>query len=302
MKSILMSVIVSIVILTLTAPSQAQRRKVATIKTAGEPATVIYKQNFDEENILDNFQEDAEWSDTPGGAFGSLGALKLSGGGKNAERYMKWANNDTTIAFMYYAHGVTEAYIQGRASKAGKNLHAYFKCDKQDEWVAAKIKASSLTGFGGGSSSPGETFRNIIFVADVADKNIDEPFLLIDNIVIFSGTDGQPPSAAPTKLKASWYADANAVSLNWDLAKDDVGIYRYEIHRSESEEFKPARATRIGVVSDNYYEDTTATAGKTYFYRVVGKDMGGFTITSKPVKYSAEKTTTATTPDSTDEF
>lgn len=282
-------VIVGVVVgLTVTLPALAQRRTVSGPTQPGEPAKLLYKQDFEEPNVVDNFQETATWADEPGGAFGSKGALKVLGtGGRVAERYLKWVNQDTTIAFMYYPHGAQSAYFQARADKAGKNLHAYFKTDVQDKWQFARIKADSLVGFGGGASSPGESFRNFMFHIETVDKQVEDPYLLVDNIVIFSGPDGTPPSAPPKNLTASWYAEGGAVSLNWDVAKDDVGIYEYEVHRSESPDFVPARETRLAVIHDNYYEDRGVQAGKTYYYRVVGRDLGGYTVVSDAVKYES---------------
>ena len=208
--------------------------------------------------------------------------------GDSVERYIKWTNENTTIAFMYYPHGVKEAYFQAGAVKAAKNLHAEFKCEKQDAWQFARIKADSLVGFQGGSSTPGETFKNLIFVASAADKAVENPYLLIDNIVVYSGDPTNPPSA-PGKLTVTMNKQNNAAGLNWDPATDDVGVYKYDVFRGDTQEFETNAKTRLASISDNYYEDPTTAAGKTYYYKVVAKNVGGLEKASDVVKYVSEK-------------
>lgn len=266
--------------------AQAQRRTTVTAApAAGKPLNVIYKQDFNEDGVLDNFQESASWCDDPAGAFGSKGSLKTSG---SAERYMKWVNDGTTIVFMYYLHGMHTAYFQAFGNKANKNLHAELSCEKQDVWQSAKIKADSLVGWGGGASSPGETFKNMLFVAEGADKSVENPYMLIDNVVIYSGDPVNPPSA-PGKLEVSLNKENKGASLNWDPSTDDVGVYKYEVYRGETETFEANAKSRLATVADNYFEDLTTEAGKTYFYKVVAKNVGGLEAASAVVKYASEQ-------------
>ncbi len=48
-------------------------------------------------------------------------------------------------------------------------------------------------------------------------------------------------------------------------------------------------AEQMKFLYDNYYEDATTVAGKTYYYKVVAKDMGGYELASAVVKYVAEQ-------------
>lgn len=269
--------------------AQAQRRGGDAPKQAGQPAKVFYKQDFNAEGNVDNFEGPVAWTDEPGGALGSAGSMKITapGGAGTAERYVKWADEDATMVFMAYPHGITSAYFQAHGAKAGKNLHAYFRVDQPDQWTMVVLKANSLVGFGGGASSPGEAFRNFMFVIEGADKNVEEPYLLIDEVVVYSGEDGQPPAAPPAELAANFYAEKKIASLNWKPAKDDVGVYKYEVHRSDKENFTPAKETQLAIVADTYYEDPKCEPNKTYYYKVVGKDMGGFKAASAEVKYVA---------------
>ena len=265
-------------------PSYGQRRTGAGPKEPGEAARVLYKQNFEDDAVLDNFEGEVSWTDDPAGAFGSKGSLKISGSG---ERYIKWVNEDTTIAFMFYAHGAKGAYFQGRGEKAGKNLHAYFNIDAQDTWQFVRIKADSLVGFGGGASSPGESFRNIVWHVEEFDKAVENPYMLIDNVVLFNGPAGTPPKAPARNVTAKWYAQGNAVSINWEQSQDDVGVYQYDVHRAETQGFEPSKDTRLATVTDVYCEDKTTAAGKTYYYKIVARNLGGYTLASDEVKYEA---------------
>ena len=283
--------VVAGIVLALGTQAQAQRRTQTGPKAAGAPAKIIYKQNFDEDGIVDNFQGTVAWTDDPAGAFGSKGSMKITPGpeGGNAERYIKWINDDTTIIFMFYAHGAKAGYFQGWAEKAGKNLHAEFPFEVQDTWQMVKIKADSLVGFGGGASSPGEAFRNIMFHCAEFDKAVENPYMLVDSVVVFSGPEGTPPKAPAKNVTAKWYAQGNAVSINWEQAQDDVGVYQYDVHRAETPGVEPSKDTRVATVTDTYYEDKTTAAGKTYYYKIVAKNPGGYTAASDEVKYEAQQ-------------
>ena len=66
-------------------------------------------------------------------------------------------------------------------------------------------------------------------------------------------------------------------------------MYVYEVHRSETASFEPSRKTRIARINDNYFEDKTVEAGKTYYYKIVAEDVGGFALNSEEVKYVSEQ-------------
>jgi hypothetical protein len=259
-------------------------------KSSGTPAKVLYKQSFDQEQMIDSFQ-DATWIGDGAGAFGSNGAIKITAaqGKVGAERPMVWVNDETTICFLYYAHGVQTAYFQGKGKKANMNLHAFFPIAQQDTWQVARIKAGSMVQFHhGGVSTPGEEFSNAVFYVDEWKANVKDAYLLIDNIVIFSGEDGLSPSAPPRGVSAKWYPDAKAASINWSEAIDDVGVMVYEVHRSEVAGFQAEANTRLARLNDNYFEDKSVEAGKTYFYKIVAEDIGGHKIVSDEVKYISD--------------
>lgn len=260
-------------------------------KAPGAAAKVIYRQDFDDEGGLDSFYKalghgnHTDWIGDGAGAFGSKGAIKITsaGGNPGCERYLDWKDENTTIAFMIYPHGVKSAYLMGHGAKAGKNIRAYFPITAQDQWQLVRVKASAFS-----NGTPGESFRNLLFLAEEWDPNVKDAYFLLDKIVIFSGDDGQPPSAGPREVKVTWFEKNKAASINFSPAADDVGVYLYDIHRSESAAFEPTRETRIARVNDTYFEDKSVEAGKTYYYRIAATDVGGFAVTSDPVKYDSE--------------
>ena len=263
-------------------PAQAARRG-SSEREEGEPATVIYRQMFDEDGMLDNFSAAGgglvTWEGNNAGAYASPGAMRIAGDSQwpSAEKYMKWEDRDTTITFMYKSEGVKSAYFQGSAQKSGGNVHAYFPTTGGG-WQFARIKASSMIPFAGGGAGADDIFRNILFVLETQDKTVDEPYLLIDRIVIFSGKDGKRPTQPPSEVTAEWDEEAGAVCLNWTAGVDDVGMGYYSVYRATTEKVPVKSETRLAKVYDNYYEDKTAEPGMTYYYLVVGVDLGGFAI------------------------
>jgi hypothetical protein len=92
-------------------------------------------------------------------------------------------------------------------------------------------------------------------------------------IRIAAGVDGQPPSA-PGTLSAS--GSNGTVTLNWGVATDNVGIARYNVHRSTTSGFTPAAGNRIGETTQLSYADSGLASG-TYYYRVTASDAAGNT-------------------------
>ena len=84
-------------------------------------------------------------------------------------------------------------------------------------------------------------------------------------------SDTQAPSP-PGSLAAS--VSASTVSLTWNASTDNVGVLRYNVHRSTTAGFTPSVANRIGQPAGTSYSDPGLGAG-TYYYKVTAEDAAG---------------------------
>ena len=64
------------------------------------------------------------------------------------------------------------------------------------------------------------------------------------------------------------------VNLSWAAATDNVGVARYNVHRSTTSGFTPNTANRIAQPTGTSYSDTGLGSG-TYFYKVTAEDAAG---------------------------
>ena len=64
------------------------------------------------------------------------------------------------------------------------------------------------------------------------------------------------------------------MTLGWAAASDNVGVVRYNVHRSGTAGFTPSTANRIGQPTGTSYTDSGLAAG-TYYYRVTAEDAAG---------------------------
>jgi hypothetical protein len=146
--------------------------------------------------------------------------------------------------------------------------------------VATQARANALSGSAGalrigGNSVWGEWFAGKVDDVRVYDKALTAAQIQTD-MAMPVGTPAAPdttPPSAPGSL-----ATANGlgrVTLTWSAATDDVGVARYQVHRSASTGFTPSAANRIATVtSGTTYADTGLAAG-TYRYRVIAEDQAG---------------------------
>jgi fibronectin type 3 domain-containing protein len=84
-------------------------------------------------------------------------------------------------------------------------------------------------------------------------------------------TDSQPPSP-PGTLTAT--GGQSTVTLGWGAASDNVGVTRYNVHRSTTAGFTPSAANRIAQPTGTGYTDSGLVPG-TYYYRVTAEDAAG---------------------------
>ena len=83
--------------------------------------------------------------------------------------------------------------------------------------------------------------------------------------------DTTPPSA-PSGLTAS--TAVGSATVSWTAATDNVGVVRYNVHRSTTAGFTPATANRVGQPIGTSHTDSGLAAG-TYYYRVTAEDAVG---------------------------
>lgn len=83
--------------------------------------------------------------------------------------------------------------------------------------------------------------------------------------------DTEAPTAPPnlTATGGSQRAD-----LTWDAATDNVGVTRYNVHRSTTSGFTASAANRVGTTTQTSFADTGLAAGK-YYYLVTAQDAAG---------------------------
>ena len=84
-------------------------------------------------------------------------------------------------------------------------------------------------------------------------------------------TDSEPPGA-PGSLTAT--GGINSVALSWIAAGDNVGVVRYNVHRSTTNGFTPSAANRIAQPTGTGHTDSGLAPG-TYYYRVTAEDAAG---------------------------
>jgi fibronectin type 3 domain-containing protein len=84
--------------------------------------------------------------------------------------------------------------------------------------------------------------------------------------------DVVPPSA-PGTLSAS--GAIGRATLSWGAATDNVGVVRYNVHRSTTAGFTPSAANRIAQPGATSFTDTVAAG--TYYYKVLAEDAAGNT-------------------------
>ncbi len=84
------------------------------------------------------------------------------------------------------------------------------------------------------------------------------------------------------------------VSLSWTAASDNVGVVRYNVHRSTTSGFTPSTANRVAQPTAASYTDSGLAAG-TYYYRVTAEDAAG-NVGPASNEANAAATTADTTP------
>lgn len=88
-----------------------------------------------------------------------------------------------------------------------------------------------------------------------------------------AGYEDTAPPTAPTDLTATAVSEFN-IALSWSAASDNVGVVRYNVHRSTSPNFTPSAANRVGQTAGLSYTDAGLPTG-TFYYLVTAEDAAG---------------------------
>ena len=64
------------------------------------------------------------------------------------------------------------------------------------------------------------------------------------------------------------------MTLSWTASTDNVGVTRYNVHRSTTAGFTPSAANRIAQPTGNGLHGRALPAG-TYYYKVTAEDLAG---------------------------
>jgi hypothetical protein len=85
----------------------------------------------------------------------------------------------------------------------------------------------------------------------------------------------QADTTAPSQVTGlTATGGSRQVALSWTAATDNVGVARYNVHRSTTSGFTPSAANRVGQPTGTSFTDTNLAAG-TYFYKVTAEDAAG---------------------------
>ncbi|OGF51367.1 MAG: hypothetical protein A2044_02785 [Candidatus Firestonebacteria bacterium GWA2_43_8] len=189
-EAVIKSVFVLLVVSVFVFGADKKTDKKESKEPAGD-AGVLYEASFEDEDDIDAFVTDfgeVEWKKE--GANKSKGCMKVFNPGESAwiscEKSVQWNDSKTVIDFDYFLNGcgTGDFYVMASGTK-GKKVRGYIKSAVKGKWGHAQVKVAYMQYQG--VSGKGDTFKNILFVADGVDKESKDPHMLIDNIVIKAG-------------------------------------------------------------------------------------------------------------------
>lgn len=146
--------------------------------------------------------------------------------------------------------------------------------------TASVAKTGALTASAGLLRLGGNAIWNEWFAGKLDDVRIYDKALTAAQIQSDMSTPaGTPAPADTTAPSAPGAVTATAalarVDLQWGAATDNVGVTRYQVHRSTTAGFTPSATTRIATVEAGLTYADTALAPGTYHYRVIAEDRAG---------------------------
>lgn len=246
---------------------------------SGPAADIVFKAGFEDESV-DNFVTGFTGGAIAAGEYDfsvGKGALKCTVESiTDVERYIKFAEADTTIGFHFKSCGVNTIRVLGGCVEDNENLYFTLTNVPQNVWAWAAIKVANWRNMiprNGGPECPAgdktgkkKTFRGVVFHLMNPAKEADQPTVYLDNIVLFSGADTKPPVFAGKPMVR---ADAQGRLLVWADAEDDTGVAYYRVIRSATADFKADAVTNTVVIPE-----FPLASGKAW-YRVVAVDYAG---------------------------
>jgi hypothetical protein len=123
----------------------------------------------------------------------------------------------------------------------------------------------------GGNSVFSEWFDGLIDEVRVYNRALPSAEIQADMASSVATPDTEKPSA-PANLAAN--GAIGGVALGWTAATDNVGVTRYNVHRSTSSGFTPSADNRVAQPTGTSYTDSGLAAG-TYYYKVTAADWAG---------------------------
>jgi hypothetical protein len=137
------------------------------------------------------------------------------------------------------------------------------------------VGASNAWRIGAYESSPAGFFDGLVDDVRIYDRALEAAEIQNDmNQPVTSATppaDTTPPTA-PGALTAT--GGLGQIGLSWEAATDDVGIAKYNVHRSTMPGFTPSTANTVAQPTGTTYADSGLAAG-TYYYKVQAEDAAG---------------------------
>lgn len=253
---------------------------------AEDPAVVI-RANFDEQTP-EGFQHDyAGALDVTDDDF-SQGRYSLRDrcetGINDIERYLKFSDKKTKLAFHYKAVGVKVIRVLARSVEDNENLYFNIVNPPQNTWNYAVVPIAKLRNVVPAQSGPespfgdrtgeGKTFKNLVFHLLDLEKSVDQPTVYIDNIVLYNGTDSAPPEIVG---KPTLYAKDGKRLLTWPDAKDNIGVAYYKIARGTQANFEIGKTDSLprSVIPEFDLAAKKDTATSSQWYRVIAVDFDG---------------------------
>ncbi len=141
--------------------------------------------------------------------------------------------------------------------------------------VTGSMAASSGVLHLGGNSVWGEWFAGLIDEVRVYNRALSAAELQQDMQTPVGGSPPPPDTSAPSAPSGLTVSTAiGSATLGWSASSDNVGVVRYNVHRSQTAGFTPATANRIAQPTGTSYLDAGLAAG-TYYYRVTAEDAAG---------------------------